>query len=346
MKKKVVTVVGARPQFIKVAPVSQELRKHHTEILIHTGQHFDAQMSDVFFDELNIPEPDYHLGVSGGSHGAMTAKMLEKLEELFLKISPELVLLYGDTNSTLAAALAASKLHIPIAHVESGPRTYDRCQPEEINRSFTDYVSSIRFCPTFQSVENLKLENMSHGTYHVGDVMYDSALFAREKASKQSKILEKLKLKNNDYIVATIHRAEHTTDRIILEKIIAYLKKQPFPVIFPIHPRTSHAINTFGINTAGLNIISPLGYLDMTWLVSNARQVITDSGGLPKEAYFHKVPCITIGEYTPWPETVSAGWNRLWTQTDYQHPRSDISDYGDGNASKKIVSILNNFLNK
>ena len=344
MNKKIVTIVGARPQFIKVAPVSKELRKYHQEILVHTGQHFDAGMSDVFFEELNIPTPDYHLGISGGNHGQMTARMLEKIEELFIQEKPDLVLLYGDTNSTLAAALAASKLHLPIAHIESGPRTYDRRQPEEVNRVFTDYVSAIRFCPTFQSLENLKMENMEKNSFHVGDVMYDSALYAREQALKGSTILEQHNLVPGNYSVATIHRAEHTSDRQTIEKIINYLKNQNTLVIFPIHPRTRQIVQSYELNLDPLKVIEPLGYLDMTWLVANAAQVITDSGGLPKEAYFHSVPCITIGNYTPWPETIAAGWNRLWTDEQYHSPQVPIVDYGKGDASKKIVEILNDFL--
>lgn len=344
-KKTIITVVGARPQFIKVAPVSHQLKEKCKEILIHTGQHFDKSMSDVFFEELNISKPTYNLGISGRNHGEMTARMLEKLEEIFLEIKPDLVLLYGDTNSTLAGALAASKLHLPIAHVEAGPRTYDRRQPEEVNRVMTDYVSTLRFCPTFQSVENLKLENMREGTYHVGDVMYDSALYAREKATQWSKILENLDLLPGTYSVATIHRAEHTDNPDILQKIMNYLHQQAPSVIFPMHPRTRQAIQSYQIYTHDLKIISPLGYLDMTSLVSNAKQVITDSGGLPKEAYFHKVPCITIGDYTPWPETITAGWNRLWTEQNYKAPRSEIADYGDGNAARKIAEIIEKFLN-
>lgn len=341
--KTIVTVVGARPQFIKLAPVSHELRKHFNEILIHTGQHFDPTMSDVFFQELNIPNPDYSLGISGGNHGAMTAKMLEKLEEKFILLKPDLVLLYGDTNSTFAGAIAASKLHIPIAHIEAGPRTYDRRQPEEVNRVFTDYVSTLRFCPTFKSIDNLKLENLTQGVFHVGDVMYDCALYAKNKASQESKILEELHLRSKDYIVSTIHRAEHTSSPDILRKVISYLQMQKEPVVFPIHPRTAQVIKSFGLNIEGLKVIPPLGYIDMTWLVSNAKQVITDSGGLPKEAYFHKVPCITVGEYSPWPETIAAGWNRLWTEEAYMPPRKDIADYGDGTASRKIVEVLKGF---
>lgn len=342
--KTILTVVGARPQFIKIAPVSRELRKHFKEVLVHTGQHFDHEMSDVFFEELEIPTPDYSLGISGGKHGEMTARMLEKIEEKIFEVKPDMLLLYGDTNSTFAAAIAASKLHIPIAHIESGPRTYDRKQPEEVNRVFTDYVSQIRFCPTYQSVENLKIENIDQDVFHVGDVMYDCALYARDKASKDSKILEELQLESQGYVVTTVHRAEHTSSPDILKKVIGYLQEQEELVVFPMHPRTVKGVEAYGINTDGLTIIPPLGYIDMTWLVANAKLVITDSGGLPKEAYFHKVPCITIGEYSPWPETIEAGWNRLWSEQNYISPRRDVPDYGEGNSAQKIVEILKAYL--
>lgn len=344
--KTILTVVGARPQFIKIAPVSRELRKSFREILIHTGQHFDQGMSDIFFQELEIPTPDYSLGISGGNHGEMTARMLEKIEAKILEIKPDLMLLYGDTNSTFAAAIAAAKLHIPIAHIESGPRTYDRLQPEEVNRVFTDYVSEIRFCPTYKSVENLKLENICDGVFHVGDVMYDCALYAREKAAKNSKILDDLQLTPKSYSVATVHRAEHTSNPETLKKVIDFLKAQDGLVVFPMHPRTSKAVEAYGISTDGLKVIPPLGYIDITWLVANSKQVITDSGGLPKEAYFHQVPCITIGEYSPWPETIEAGWNRLWTESEYSSPRKDVTDYGDGKAAQKIVEILKKYFAK
>jgi UDP-GlcNAc3NAcA epimerase len=338
MKNKTIfTVVGARPQFIKAAPVCRQIRKHFTEILVHTGQHFDASMSDIFFDELGIPQPDYNLGIHGSSHGAMTAQMLESIENLLLEIKPDMVLLYGDTNSTMAAALAASKLHFPIAHIEAGPRTFDRKQPEEVNRVFTDYVSVLKFCPTKQSLKNLQAEQMGEGAYHVGDVMYDAALYARDKASQHSRILDQLKLGAKKYSVATIHRQEHTGAKEDLSKIIAYLNARSCPVILPLHPRTKKAIEHHQIDLGDIKVIDPLGYLDMTWLIANAQEVITDSGGVPKEAYFHGVPCTTIGNYTPWPETVAKGWNRLWSSDTWLEPRMNIDDYGDGNAAKKIA---------
>ncbi len=345
MKNKIIfTVVGARPQFIKAAPVCREIRKHFREILVHTGQHFDPSMSDVFFDELDIPKPNYNLGIHGSSHGAMTARMLESIETLLQEVKPHMVLLYGDTNSTLAAALAASKLNIPIAHIEAGPRTFDRKQPEEVNRVFTDYVSALKFCPTKQSLINLHAEQMAEGAFHVGDVMYDAALYAREKAAKKSQILNELKLEVGKYVVATVHRQEHTGTREDLAKIVSYLNACSYPVILPMHPRTRKACEDHKIDLGPIKVIDPLGYLDMTWLVANAHEVITDSGGLPKEAYFHGVPCTTIGNYTPWPETVERGWNRLWTEGEWKEPRQKISDYGDGRASEIIVSHIKAYL--
>ncbi|AIF82020.1 UDP-N-acetylglucosamine 2-epimerase [endosymbiont of Acanthamoeba sp. UWC8] len=343
MQKKIFSIIGARPQFIKAAAVSRVLRTRYNEILVHTGQHFDKNMSEIFFKELEIPAPDYNLGISGSTHGRMTAQMMEKIEELLLKIQPDLVLLYGDTNSTLAGALTASKLHIPIAHVEAGPRTYDKRQPEEVNRVITDHLSSINFCPTLQSVKNLKTENIINNVFHVGDVIYDSSLFAFNKAQTSSHILKKLGLSNKEYILATIHRAEHTNDPKVLSDIVTYLRSQPKVVVWPIHPRTKQAVTKWNISLEGLVICEPIGYIDFTWLTANAAYIITDSGGLPKEAYFHRVPCITIGDYTPWPETIKAGWNRLWTQDDWKNPRQDIRDYGSGKASHLILQHIINF---
>jgi UDP-GlcNAc3NAcA epimerase len=341
---KVVTVVGARPQFVKAAAVSKAFARASgvTEVLVHTGQHFDADMSDVFFDELGIPPAAHNLGISGGGHGAMTGRMLEAIEGVLIAEKPDRMLVYGDTNSTVAGALAAAKLHIPVAHVEAGLRSFNRRMPEEINRVVTDHLSDLLFCPTFRSVENLATEGVVKGVHHVGDVMYDVALLARDIASRSSRIRETLELSEGRYMVATIHRAENTDDPRRLSDVFTYLRERAreHDVVLPLHPRTKAALRRDGLSTEGLKICSPLGYVDMTWLVAGAAGVMTDSGGLQKEAYFHGKPCVTLRDETEWVETVESGWNRLWKDDLVEKPRTDIADYGKGDASEKIVSLL------
>jgi UDP-GlcNAc3NAcA epimerase len=343
MSRTVLTVVGARPQFIKASPVSHALLTHggFREILVHTGQHFDASMSDIFFEELDIPPPAYNLEVNSLGHGAMTGRMLEKLEEVMIAEKPDWVLIYGDTNSTVAGALAAAKLHIPVAHVEAGLRSFNRRMPEEINRVVADHLSALLFCPTETAVANLRTEGVTKGVHQVGDVMYDVTLAAVERAKDRSKILEKHDLTPKTYAVATIHRAENTDDPDRFAKVIQWLsaRGQELPVIMPVHPRTRKLMEKSGLNPAGVRLVEPLGYLDMAWLTHNASAVFTDSGGLQKEAYFHRVPCVTLRDETEWVETVNAGWNRLWTVPDYQ-PRGEIADYGSGQSSGKIAALL------
>jgi UDP-GlcNAc3NAcA epimerase len=336
------TVIGARPQFIKAAPVSRAIAEAGmSEVITHTGQHFDALMSDVFFDELDIPKPGYNLEVNSLGHGAMTGRMLEKLEEAMLAEKPDLVLIYGDTNSTVAGALAAAKLNIPVAHVEAGLRSFNRRMPEEVNRVVADHVSALLFCPTQTAVANLAAEGITKGVHAVGDVMYDTTLAAVKRAESRSTIIETMGLTPRGYAVATIHRAENTDDPERFARVVAWLEDaaRQTPVVMPVHPRTRKLLASRGLTPAGLTLIDPIGYLDMARLLSQAAAVFTDSGGLQKEAYFHRVPCVTLRDETEWVETVEAGWNRLWTSDSYA-PRRDIADYGDGHSATAIARLL------
>jgi UDP-GlcNAc3NAcA epimerase len=338
----VLTVVGARPQFIKAAPVSKALAAAGLkEILVHTGQHFDSRMSDVFFEELNIPPPAYNLQINSLSHGAMTGRMLEKLEEVMLTEKPGVVLIYGDTNSTAAGALAAAKLHIPVAHVEAGLRSFNKRMPEEINRIVADHLSTLLLCPTRTAIDNLAREGITAGVHAVGDVMYDTTLSAIGRADGKSNILETLDLAPRSYAVCTIHRAENTDHPERFAAVTAWLEQaaHDVPIIMAIHPRTRKLMTATGRTPDRVRLVDPLGYLDMTQLVHHAIAVFTDSGGLQKEAYFHRVPCVTLREETEWVETIEAGWNRLWIVPDYR-PRSDISDYGDGHSAEKIANLI------
>lgn len=340
---KILTVVGARPQFIKAAPVSHALAaKDIREILVHTGQHFDADMSDIFFDELNIPAPAHNLDINSVGHGAMTGRMLEKLEAVMLHEKPDMVLVYGDTNSTMAGALAAVKLHIPVAHVEAGLRSFNRKMPEEINRVVTDHVSALLFCPTRTAIDNLANEGVTDGVHATGDVMYDTTLAAIERAAKRSTILETLGVAPKTYAVSTIHRAENTDDPERLARVFAWLGEaaRQTPILMPLHPRTRKLVADRLTIPQGITLLGPLGYLDMTQLVHHSTGVFTDSGGLQKEAYFHGVPCVTLRDETEWVETIDAGWNRLWTTEAFATPRSKIEAYGEGRASQRIVELI------
>ena len=313
-KMKIINIVGARPQFIKLAPLSKILRETNiNEIILHTGQHYDENMNDLFFKELEIPEPDYNLGIGSGNHGEQTGKMLIEIEKVLLEEKPNLVIVFGDTNSTLAGALAASKLHILLAHVEAGLRSFNKKMPEEINRILTDHVSDILFCPTQTAVENLKRESITNGVYLVGDIMFDALMHFSEISKTKSQILKKLNLKPKKYYLATVHRAENTDDYDRLKNILFALSQLDKPVVFPIHPRTKKMVENFGLNhlLERLIIIEPVGYLDMISLEANAQAILTDSGGVQKEAFWLRVPCITLREETEWIETVETGWNKL-----------------------------------
>jgi UDP-N-acetylglucosamine 2-epimerase len=354
---KIVTVVGARPQFIKAVVVSRQIRKNHKELIIHTGQHYDYELSDIFFKELNIPFPDYNLEVGSGSHAEQTSKAMTGIEAILIKEKPDIVLVYGDTNSTLAGALAAVKIHIPIAHVEAGIRMFDKTIPEEINRVLTDHVSSLLFAPTKTAVRNLKRESITEGVYFTGDVMLDSFLYFSQIAMGKSKIIEKLGLINGDYILATVHRVKNTDIRENLNKICEAFVTLDEKIVFPIHPRTKKYLKQYGLfdllkNSRNVIIIEPVGYLDSIMLTQNAKKIITDSGGLQKEAYFAKVPCITLYENTGWPETVKDGWNTIVDLSkddiieainNFVPIRRQRNEFGNGRASEKIAEIISDF---
>lgn len=349
---KVITVIGARPQFIKAAPVSRVLRERHVEMLVHTGQHYDYGMSQIFFDELNMPEPDINLGVGSGSHGRQTGEMLIRLEDVMLAERPDWVLVYGDTNSTLAGALAATKLHIPVAHVEAGLRSLNRTMPEEHNRVLTDHCADLLFCPTQTAVDHLCREGIAQGVYLVGDVMYDAALQHGEVARQHSRILEQLLLRPKQFALATIHRPYNTDDPARLKEILAGLAALDSPVVFPIHPRTRDRLAEIGNPQSAignLQLVDPLGYLDMLALEQSASLILTDSGGVQKEAYFFGVPCVTLRPETEWVETVAAGWNRLaWGDATVvveaarrpwpTEPPAPV--FGDGHAAERVVRLL------
>ncbi len=350
---KIATVVGARPQFIKMAPLSGEIRKNFKEVIIHTGQHYDYEMDRIFFEELDIPEPDYHLGVGSGTHGYQTGEMSKKIEEILIEEKPDFVLVYGDTNSTLAGALAGAKLGIKVAHVEAGLRSFDKSMPEEINRILTDHCSDLLFCPTETAVKNLAKEGIKDGVYLTGDVMVDSLLQNKEIAEKKSSILEELELKSDDYIVATVHRASNTDRKENLEKIVDAFCEIEETIFFSVHPRTEKYLKEYGLFDklkASVKLVKPLGYLDFLKLMSYAKKIVTDSGGIQKEAYILKVPCITLRENTEWTETIEDGWNVL-VSVDKDNIIRALYEFkpclskhrkifGNGNATKEIIKYL------
>ncbi|PMB07940.1 UDP-N-acetylglucosamine 2-epimerase (non-hydrolyzing) [Fischerella thermalis CCMEE 5273] len=349
---RVLTLVGARPQFIKAAPVSRELRRHAQEILVHSGQHYDAAMSDVFFEELELPRPDYHLGVGSKSHGVQTGEILSLVEEVLIGEAPDWLLVYGDTNTTLAGALAAAKLCIPVAHVEAGLRSFNRRMPEEINRVLTDHVSQLLFCPTDTAVRHLKREGIVDGVYQVGDVMVDALIHNRQLAQERSTVLKQLGLQSKGYLLITWHRAENTDDPKRLASIASALNAIEHPAVLPLHPRTRHRLAHAGLELENPNLllIPPVGYLDMLQLEMNASRILTDSGGVQKEAFLLQVPCITMRDETEWIETVEQKANRL-VGADDQRILQAIEEmevdftavdpvFGDGKAAKRIVQQL------
>ena len=350
---KILTILGARPQFIKAGSVSREIANHKEieEVIVHTGQHYDANMSDIFFEEMQIPKPNYFLGIGGKSHGAMTGQMIEKIEEVAQKEKPDWIMVYGDTNSTLAGALVASKLHIKLAHIEAGLRSFNMKMPEEVNRILTDRVSNILFCPTDAAVQNLKNEGYDNFDCQIvksGDVMQDGAMFYKNLALKPS-----CDIKDN-FILCTIHRAENTDDENRLRSIFEALNEiaKEKQIILPLHPRTKKILENLKLNIQNLTLIDPVGYLEMVWLIDNCSLVMTDSGGLQKEAYFFEKPCITLRDETEWVELVECGANVLVgadKEKIFQAYRdnsklnienSKINLYGGGKASEKIIKKL------
>lgn len=354
---KVLTIVGARPQFIKAAAVSRTMANAGVrEVLVHTGQHYDDSMSDVFFRELEIRPPDHNLHIGSGSHGAQTGAMLKGLEELMLSERPDWVLVYGDTNSTLAGALAAAKIHIPVAHVEAGLRSFNRAMPEEINRILTDHAADLLFAPTDTAMQNLAAECLGARAVWTGDVMYDAALYYAQRAERKSDFLSRNNLASRGYSLATIHRAANTDDPRILRSILRGLGElsSQMPVVLPLHPRTQAAMRKFGLESgipAALRIVGPLSYFDMIMAEKHARLIATDSGGVQKEAFFFRVPCVTLREESEWVELIELGCNFLAgtdsttivakaQQALAATPNWETNLYGDGNASSKIVAEL------
>ncbi len=354
--KKIVTVIGARPQFIKASVVSSELRKNNQEIIIHTGQHYDKNMSDIFFEQLNIPKPDYNLGIGGGTHAYQTGNMMIGIERILMEEKPDYVLVYGDTNSTLAAALAASKLLIPVIHIEAGLRSFNWKMPEEQNRILTDHIAKILFVPTEEAIKNLKNEGITNNVYNVGDVMCDSVLYFSKLTEKKDFKLELIPLykekKINKWYLTTIHRAENTADSKNLSEILKALNNLDEQVVFPVHPRIRKMIDELEKenNYENIYFVEPVDYLTMLYLTKNSKKVITDSGGLQKECYILDVPCITVRDQTEWVETLDKGYNIL-AKPEYNDlynkiVNANIKDdnkinyYGNGTASKKIVDII------
>lgn len=356
MTLKVLTVVGARPQFVKAAMLSRALRAAPGvhEVMVHTGQHFDANMSDVFFDELDMAPPAHHLGIGGGSHAENTGRMLEALERVILDEQPDWVVVFGDTDSTLAGAVAAIKRHFRIAHVEAGLRSRNRRMPEEINRVLTDHASTLLFAPTRAAVDNLRLEGLDGDRVElVGDIMYDAALYFGDKADRESKVLERVGVRSKEYALLTVHRPANTDDPEQLGHILTGLAASPRPVVWPLHPRTRGKIAQFGKQMPPqVRVIDPVGYLDMVMLERHALLIATDSGGVQKEAYFHGVPCVTLREETEWVELVDCGANQL-IGTDAgrlalalrEPPRfpgaaAKTKLYGDGSSADRMVRAL------
>lgn len=366
---KILTILGARPQFIKASAVSRAIRSHNQktphstidEVIVHTGQHYDANMSEIFFEQLDIPRPDHNIGIFGLNHGAMTGRMLEGIENLILQEQPDWVLVYGDTNTTLAGALAAAKLHIPVAHVEAGLRSYNMAMPEEINRVLTDRVSTNLFCPTQTALSNLHTEGYpfvlpgkrQQQIENVGDVMYDVTLYYREIALQQID-LNQYGLVDGKYALCTLHRAENTDDLARLEGILNALREiaRDCPVVMPLHPRTRNLLTESGKDKLldGLHLKEPVPYIDMQRLEMGAKVILTDSGGIQKEAYFHSVPCITLRDETEWVETVEMGWNQIVGANQdliidaYEQTKPQLKGvgqpYGDGHAAEKIVQSM------
>lgn len=354
--RKILTIAGTRPQLVKVGAVSRELRKEFTEVLVNTGQHYDYNMAGIFFEELNIPKPDYDLGVGSMSHANQTAQMMIKIEEVINKELPDGIVVYGDTNSTLAATIVASKLHISIFHIEAGLRSYNKKMPEEINRVMTDHVSSLLFAPTDIAVNNLKKESITKGVYQVGDVMYDAVLYNMSIAEEKHN-LKSFNLKAKEYILGTIHRAENTNNKENLTAIVKALLEIKTTVFLPLHPGTKNKLKEYNLlkeleSAENIKLAEPISYLEMLLLEKNALAIVTDSGGVQKEAYFAKVPCFTLRPETEWVETVEIGWNKLVNPlkddlvtliNEFTKPPYVENIYGDGKAGTKITQKIKEY---
>jgi UDP-GlcNAc3NAcA epimerase len=347
---RIVTVVGNRPQFVKAAAVSRLLRERTDELIVHTGQHYDDELSRVFFDELNVPAPDRELDAGGGTNTAQTARILGALEPVLAELSPSLVLVYGDTNSTLAGALAASQAGIPTGHVEAGMRSFDRSMPEELNRVLTDHASELLLCSTETAMLNLEREGVRGESHLVGDVMADVSLAFRDIAEERSQVLDQLGLGEGSYLVVTAHRAGNVDRPERLEALVALLEALPAAVVLPLHPRTRERLTAAGLmdRLDGIKVGPPLGYLDFMKLARHARAVLTDSGGVQKEAYLLGVPCVTLRDTTEWVETVEAGWNTLvdldpaaaLAALERRPPESRPELYGGGHAAERVCEVL------
>jgi UDP-GlcNAc3NAcA epimerase len=347
---RIVTIIGNRPQFVKAAAVSRRLRETFDELIVHTGQHYDDELSRVFFEELDVPPPERELGAGTGSNSAQTARILAALEPVLAELEPQLALVYGDTNSTLAGALAAAQAGIPVGHVEAGMRSFDRTMPEELNRVLTDHASDLLLCSTPTAVTNLEREGAAGEAHLVGDVMADVSLAFRDVAAQRSRILEELALERGGYLVVTAHRAGNVDDPARLEALVTLLEQLPRPVVFPVHPRTRARLDAAGLTgrLAGVSAVAPLGYLDFLELARHARAVLTDSGGLQKEAYLLGVPCVTLRDRTEWVETVESGWNTLvdldadaaLAALDARPPAERPELYGGGHAAERAREVL------
>lgn len=349
--KTVISIVGARPNFVKLAALITYLDNQFNHIIVHTGQHYDRTMSDVFFKELEIRRPDINLNVGSGTHAQTTAKVLIGTEEILTKIKPNMVIVYGDTNSTLGGTISASKLNIPLAHIEAGVRSYDRQMPEEVNRVMIDHISTLMFCPSKNAIKNLQKEGISKNTYFPGDTMYD--VFLKIKTDKAT--LDKMKLKPKQYYFSTIHRQENADDLGKLEEILLVLESLNFPVIMPIHPRTKKTILKLKFKTKNIRLVKPVGMKESLTLQKFSKFVLTDSGGIQKEAYWAKTPCLTLRTTTEWPETVEFGWNWLVGENfskiqtlikGFKEPINHPDIYGDGQSGRKIVEIIKKWIPK
>ena len=337
---KILSIIGARPQFVKAAVFRKYCDENDVEeILLHTGQHYDPEMSTKIFEDLDVRKPDISQNLSARSHGGMTGEILEFVEKKIIDIKPDFVNVYGDTNSTLAGALAASKLHVPVIHIEAGLRSFNKKMPEEINRILTDHVSDYLFCPTTDAVKNLVAENIIDGVHHVGDIMYDAVKIFEDKFYLPNQI--KLQ-RDKKLAVMTVHRADTISDAKLLQEVMSFCNsyREDYQVIFPVHPNTRNKLKEFSIETGTIELFEPFSYSEMQGLLKKAELVLTDSGGLQKEAYFHSCDCVTLRDETEWVETIKNGWNSLWKNFDHSQSKSIIHEYGSGNSVAKILTVI------